>query len=64
MGDKFDPISYVAYTIFVTEIRLREDLRLRDVFLYDMQNIKVAHFAKLSPMVIKKISIILKVSSF
>ncbi|CAH1184816.1 unnamed protein product [Phyllotreta striolata] len=56
----FRVYDFFAHTYNVTEIRLHEDVTAGDILVYDLGNLKVGHFFKLTPVVLKKTSVILE----
>ncbi|CAH1107955.1 unnamed protein product [Psylliodes chrysocephalus] len=56
----FQVYDFYAHTYNVTEIRLHEDVTVGDILVYDFSGLKVGHFFKLTPVILKKTSIILE----
>ncbi|XP_018561550.1 alpha-tocopherol transfer protein-like [Anoplophora glabripennis] len=59
-ADNFDAYDFFAHTYNIAEIRVQEDIPLSDVIIYDFEFLTMGHILKLTPVVIKKASIVLE----
>lgn len=59
--DSFDMEKYICHIFNTFEILIREDLSPGCHFVFDAKSVKIGHVAKLSPMVVKKASLIMEV---
>ncbi|XP_050501929.1 alpha-tocopherol transfer protein-like [Diabrotica virgifera virgifera] len=58
--ENFHVCDFFAHTYNVSEIRLNEDVAVGDILVYDFENLKVGHFLKITPVIIKKSTIVLE----
>ncbi|KAF7272956.1 alpha-tocopherol transfer protein-like [Rhynchophorus ferrugineus] len=58
--DSFDMEKYLCHIFNTFELLIREDLSLGYHFVFDAKSVKIGHVAKLSPMVVKKASLVME----
>ncbi|KAK4878155.1 hypothetical protein RN001_010661 [Aquatica leii] len=58
--DNFDPGAYIAHTLNVAEVRLREDYYHKELQIYDLLGLKLGHLTKFTPSLIRKGSFVIE----
>ncbi|XP_058803431.1 alpha-tocopherol transfer protein-like [Phymastichus coffea] len=53
-ASKFQPWDFFKYSFMVGDVRISECRSLGDIYIYDLQAMRLGHLAKLTPAVLKK----------